>query len=562
MGRRSSRPATRTTTLLWSLARPERRTLGIAVACSVVADIALIAVPWTVQRALDRGVVAGDGGALARWVGAAIALGVLATAFDRAGTGRNYLAGARAIVRLRTELLDAVLRLDRTGVARFGRGDLLSRNSRDADLLWAWIGGLVDTARLAVTVPVVLVAIAQLDVVLATVGLATVPLLVALAVVLPRRYEAASGQLAAAHGARGDVVEAVVAGSVAVRGLGGERPLVDAHHRASRRIADGSIAVARIGSWWGAGSELVPAVGLTIGLLVGGRAVIDGTLSAGGLVAFATWMGMLAARVALLVARQVARRDARVAVGRVADVLDRAPDADATATGDLPPSGRLVIAGLVVGGVDSRPRIGPMDLEVAPGERVAITGPTGSGKSTLLQALVGLVPVADGRVTFGGAATVDASPDEVRARLHLVSQRPVLLSGTVADNLRLAAPDASDPALWAALHVVDLDAEVAAMPNGLDTALGERGLGLSGGQAQRLALARGLLAGAPVLLLDNPTSAIDTPTEARVLRRLADAVAGRAVVVASHRPAVLATADRIVTLDGQGSDRSPGPART
>lgn len=550
--------------LRWCLRR-RRRGLVVAALLGIATEVALVATPWAVQRGLDAGVVAGDGGALAWWAAATVALGVAAALLDRGSTRHNYATGAAAVADVRRRLLDAVLRLDRAALASTGRGDLLSRNGRDTDLLWQWIGGVVDTVTLAVTVPIIVVAIARLDPLLAIVGAATVPLLAVLAFVFPRRYETANRTLATAHGARGDVVEALVTGSVAIRGLGGEGPLLDAHHRSSRTITDETVTVARLGSWWAASAELVPAVGLTIGLVLGGLAALDGDLTIGGLVAFTTWMGMLAARVSLLVARQVSRREARVGVGRIAEVLDRVPDvgpADGTPVPDhgvLDARGVLEARGVVVGDGDGH-RAGPVDLAVAPGELVAITGPTGSGKSSFLRSLVRLDARSAGEVAYRGTDLTAADDHALRGLLHLVPQRPLLVSGTVRDNLRLGAPDATDDELWRALHAVAVDEEVGALPGALDASVGERGTSLSGGQVQRLALARGLLTGAAVLLLDDVTSAVDTPTEATILDRVRTAAPDRALVVVSHRDGVLASADRVVTLTRRGGTLLDDPA--
>ncbi|MBD3894422.1 thiol reductant ABC exporter subunit CydD [Halomonas sp. ML-15] len=182
--------------------------------------------------------------------------------------------------------------------------------------------------------------------------------------------------------------------------------------------------------------------------------------------------------------------------------------------------------------------LGPLDLEIAPGECVALVGPSGAGKSTLLQLIAGFVDSDSGEVT------------RAAGEIAWMDQRPLLIHGSLADNLRLAAPAASDDEIQLALQRAGLGELLSALPAGIDTALGERGVGLSGGQAQRLALARVFLSRAQLLLLDEPTASLDEETEAFVVEALqALTEEGRTLVVATHHPALMAMADRVIRLE-------------
>ena len=204
------------------------------------------------------------------------------------------------------------------------------------------------------------------------------------------------------------------------------------------------------------------------------------------------------------------------------------------------------------------PALAGVDLLVEPGEHVSVVGPSGCGKSTLLAVLLGFLTPGAGRVTVGGVPLDQIDPAAWRAGTTWVPQRPYLFRGTVAENLRMAQPSASDEALRAAVELSGLDAFVAQLPRGLHTALGEGGLTLSAGERQRLALARAALRDAPLVLLDEPVAHLDAHTESQLAARLAPWFAGRTVLVAAHRPQLLAGGHRVVALDPP-PDR-PGPA--
>ncbi|MDO4243073.1 MAG: ABC transporter ATP-binding protein [Actinomyces sp.] len=193
-----------------------------------------------------------------------------------------------------------------------------------------------------------------------------------------------------------------------------------------------------------------------------------------------------------------------------------------------------------------------VDLEVAPGERLAVVGPSGSGKSTLLSLLSGDLLPAAGTVRVGTVVASAATQDQVRAASAVVAQTTWLFTGTIADNLRLADPDATDERLWVALETAGLAQEVRRMPEGLGTQVGEQGMGLSGGQAQRVSLARAFLADRPLLLLDEPTSQVDLTSEARIIEAIDRISAGRTVVTVSHRAGALSGADRVIAVEAGG----------
>ncbi|MFI9767672.1 thiol reductant ABC exporter subunit CydD [Streptomyces sp. NPDC052415] len=213
------------------------------------------------------------------------------------------------------------------------------------------------------------------------------------------------------------------------------------------------------------------------------------------------------------------------------------------------PSGALAFEGVTVRYPGrSGDAVSDVSFVVEPGETVALVGPSGAGKSTLLNVLLGFVRPAEGRVRIGGADLTGLDLERWRSMIAWVPQRPHLFAGTIAENVRLARPDADDTAVARALEEAGAREFVAALPQGADTVLGEDGAGLSAGQRQRLALARAFLADRPVLLLDEPTAALDGATEAEIVTAVRRLAVGRTVLLVVHRPALLGIADRVIRL--------------
>ena len=224
----------------------------------------------------------------------------------------------------------------------------------------------------------------------------------------------------------------------------------------------------------------------------------------------------------------------------------------------LVPAGGIAFEGVTVRYPGrSEDAVSDVSFAVEPGETVALVGPSGAGKSTLLNALLGFVRPAEGRVRVGGADLAEVDLEQWRSRIAWVPQRPHLFAGTITENVRLARPDADVTAVRQALSDAGAMGFVDALPRGTETLLGEDGAGLSAGQRQRLALARAFLADRPVLLLDEPTAALDGATEAEVVEAVRRLAVGRTVLLVVHRPALLGVADRVVRLETADTATAP-----
>ncbi|SCE26773.1 ABC transporter ATP-binding protein [Streptomyces sp. DvalAA-19] len=545
---KTSEPTTREgLRLLAGCLRDRPALAALAVVGGLVYQLALIALPWFIERAVDQGIVSGDGSALRRWALVIIGAGILAALAEMVLGWYSTLLATTQGNRLYIALADRVAGLDTRTLARFGEGDLGMRGTRDVDLVRTWLSGFASFVTGVGGFVVMIVAIMRLDPLLAVVCVLCVPPLVWINTYwFPKRFGAANTRLSAAHGSRADAVEELLSASAAVRGLGGEPALVRRHHERSATVTEHTLATGRVSADWAALSPFVPALAIGAGLGLGGLAVLRGTMSVGGIVAFTSWMSMLVLWVGVITLRVSQLSQATTAARRLQDVLLPGPTDRAEGTRPLPTSGDLTAEG-ISHLVDGHRILASVDLTVRPGELVAVTGPTGSGKTTLLRVLAGLQPPTGGTVSFGGVPLEAADTAELHARIGYVPQRPVTLSGTLADNLRLGAPYTDDE-LREACRTAALDGYLDSAPDGLDTLVGERGSTLSGGQLQRLALARAVLRRPAVLLLDDITSAIDTTTERALLERLRAWSGTTAIVCATHRATFIDAADRTLAL--------------
>ncbi|MEW5739700.1 MAG: ABC transporter ATP-binding protein [Myxococcota bacterium] len=295
-------------------------------------------------------------------------------------------------------------------------------------------------------------------------------------------------------------------------------------------------------------TEFLGLIGLAAAVVLGARAVLAEPALAGRLVSFLAAALLLYQPLKALshTAQQVSQGAG--AAARLFEVLDASPEPDEGGQAG-PLSSSLRLNGVRLTWPDGREALKGVDLEVRAGELVALVGPSGAGKSSVLAVLLGFVRPSKGEVTWDGAPLSSLSRRSVRAQLAWVPQEPVLLSGTVRENLKLGRADATDEALWQALtraHAADF---VRALPKGLDEEVGERGARLSGGQRQRLAIARAFLVEPSLLLLDEPTSALDASTEAEVQAGLSELMAGRTTLVVAHRLSTVRRARRIIVLE-------------
>ncbi|OKI42381.1 thiol reductant ABC exporter subunit CydD [Micromonospora sp. CB01531] len=527
--------------------------LGGLTALLVVAQATALAtlLATAIDGRLHRAALAGFGAAVAARALVSWAQGTVAA---------RVAATVKAT--LRADLLRAVGRHGPTWVAGQRAGQLATLAGRGLDALDPYFTGYLPQLVLSVTVPLaVLARIVLADWTSALIIALTIPLIPIFGALLGWQAQAATERQWRRLSLLGGHFLDMVAGLPTLRAFGRARAQVDV----VRRMADGhrqaTMKTLRIAFLSALVLELVATLSVALVAVPVGIRLLGGgiTLSTALLVLLLTPEAYLPLRAAG--SRFHASMEGLTALDDALTV-SAPPTPAAQARVPAPPPGghgEIRFEGVTVA-YERTTALRDVTLAIRPGERIAVIGPSGAGKSTLLGLLLGFVTPTAGRVTVGGVDLADVDLDAWRRQVAWVPQRAHLFAGSLADNIRLGAPDAADAALARAVTDAALDEVVAGLPEGLATPLGERGHGLSSGQRQRVALARAFLRDAPLVLLDEPTARLDTASEAVVLDATRRLVAGRTALLVAHRPALLVDADRILRVeDGRVTELSRVP---
>jgi ABC-type multidrug transport system fused ATPase/permease subunit len=321
-------------------------------------------------------------------------------------------------------------------------------------------------------------------------------------------------------------------------------------HRVGR-VFDQSMYSTRLRAFYNPMISFLPNLGLAAVLLVGGHQVVNNTISLGEFAAFNSYLLMLMFPMRMLgIALGMAQR--AVASGnRVFELLDREPRLDVPKHPTPLPAGRgqIQFDDVTLSYGEGRPALANVTLDVAPGETVAIVGPTGSGKTTIVAAVARLYDVTGGAVRIDGVDVRELDPAELRGEIALVPDDGFLFSATVRENISYARPEATFDEVVTAAQRAQIHEFIDALPDGYDTLVGERGLTLSGGQRQRIAIARAIITDPRVLILDDATASVDATTEREIKRALREVMEGRTTLVIAHRLSTIALADRVVVME-------------
>jgi len=526
-----------------------------AILALATASAATLVIPVAVRRVVDLGFTAENAEFISRYFGVLLGVvGILAVASSL----RYYLVmtfGERVVADLRAAVFNHLTNLDAAFFDRSRSGELVSRLSADTTQLKSAFGASASIALrnivlfLGATVMMVWTSPKLSALVLIAIPLIVLPLIGAGRSVRRRSKEAQDALAETSAYA----TEQIGASRTMQIFSAGERVrsnysrAVETAYETARESMQARALLTAVAIFF----IFASVIGI---LWLGAQSVIEGTMTGGRLSQFILYAVFAASSLSQLSEVWTEVSAAAGAAARIAELLETKPMVAEPGNPQplpLPARGAITLerVSFAYPSRPEQPSLGPMTIDVNPGERIAIVGPSGAGKSTLVQLVARFYDPTAGRVLIDGVDIRDVALDDLRSRIALVPQEPVIFSGTIADNLRYAKPDATLDQLKEAAEQASALDYIMATQDGFDTLVGERGVTLSGGERQRLAIARAILKDAPILLLDEATSALDAENEAAVQAALDVLMRGRTTIVVAHRLATVMKADRILVMD-------------
>jgi ATP-binding cassette, subfamily B, bacterial len=529
-----------------------------------------IAIPLLTKAAIDGPIasasLAGQGHGLLVPIGlAAIGIGIIEVVlnFFRRWSQSTAIAGLEQS--MRDDIYRHLQHLEPGFHDAWQSGQLLSRATTDLSAIRRFAGfGIVFMITSSASFIVIVLLLIRMNLILGLLTGALFAPVTALCLWFERRYTVLSRRVQDQQDVLATCVEEAAAGIRVLKALGRHDEIAAEHSGLAGNVYQTQVRKAKLrGSFW-ASLDLTPNVAIAAILLIGALAVAHGGLTIGGLVAFVALVLQLLWPIEAMGYIIALGQEAATAAQRVYEILDTAPSITGpSAPGPAPAGARPAVprprrpeqasGSLVLDHVSftypgsDRPVLADICLELSPGETVALVGGTGSGKTTLLSLIARLADATGGTIRLDGTDITDLPLETLRTLVACAFEDPTLFSASVRENVALGAPAATDTAIRSALAAAQADF-VDDLPWGLDTRIGEQGMSLSGGQRQRIALARAILASPRLLLLDDPLSALDVNTEAKVTAALSEVLTTSTALVVAHRPSTVALADRVAVL--------------
>jgi ATP-binding cassette subfamily B protein len=541
---------------LRSLFGPRRWQVTIALVLLIAETVAMLAGPALTQKGIDDGVRAGNKGMLVAVVG--VYLGVVAShvLINRARIRWTASLGESLMYEVRVRVFSHFQRLSLEWYTKEKAGVLLSRMTSDVDALTQLVTeGFTSLLVQGLTLVVVTAILLSYDVTLALILLVLVfPPLLAMTLWFRTASERGYNQV---RDRIADLLADLSEGLSGIRVIAAtnrRRKNLVTHREVVGRYRDANLYTARIGAIYTPSTEAVGVIAQAIVLLVGGKLVLDGKMELGELAAFVLYVTVFFAPIQQLVQLYNTYQQGTAALRKLADVLDTEPTvAQRPDAVDLPPiTGRIELKDLTFGYDADTPVLTGVDLTIEAGETFALVGRTGAGKSTIAKLITRFYDPQQGEVAIDGHDLTTVTLRSLRSQLGVVPQEPFLFGGTFGDNLRFAAPNATDAELRKAVDLVGLTDLLGRMPDGLDSLVHERGTSMAAGERQLLALARAFLARPRVIVLDEATSSLDLSSETKIEAALDVLLDGRTAIIIAHRLATAMRADRIAVIEGGG----------
>jgi ABC-type multidrug transport system fused ATPase/permease subunit len=542
----------RTFARLLGFLRPYKLSLAVSVVLAVAAQAIQIAVLLLSGAAIGA-IRAGHRREL--WLLLAI-IAALAVVKAAVMVGRRFIAGSQALgveYDLRMRIYSKLVRLPFSFYDRHQTGQLMSRATVDLTAVRFFLGyGLIFFAQHLLTVVGVTAVLFFLDPRLALVSLAVTPILVAVAYLYSRVSHLLLRDVQQKMADVATAAEENITGVHVVKAFAQEEAEAERFAERNERLFGRSIQATRQQALFVPLLGFLPLLAQGAVLLYGGWLVIQGQLQLQWFVSFTFLLAMLIFPLRMLGMWIGQAQRATAAGERIFEIVDEPEEITEPERARELPAGPGEIRFENVSfsySADGRKVLDRIDLVLEPGKTVALIGQTGSGKTTLASLVPRFYDVTAGRVLVDGADVRELRLSSLRRQVGVIAQDPFLFSATVRENIAFGSPEASDEEIEGAAHLAQAHEFIAALPDGYDTAVGERGVTLSGGQRQRLAIARALVTDPRVLVLDDATASVDATTEALIRTGLREAVRGRTTIVIAHRLSTIALADEIVVLE-------------
>jgi ATP-binding cassette subfamily B multidrug efflux pump len=539
--------------LLRAYLRPYRKPMALVVLLQFVQTLAMLYLPTLNADIIDNGVVKGDTGYILRLGGVMMAVSLMQIA---CAVGAVYF-GARTAMALgrdvRSAVFNRVQEFSAREVGRFGTSSLVTRTTNDVQQVQMLA---LMTFTMMVSAPImcvggILLALNQ-DVPLSSLLLLIVPVLAVMIGLIIRRMRPLFRLMQERIDQINQVLREQITGVRVIRAFVRDGRERERFARANTELLDVSVGVGRLMALMFPAVMLVVNASSVAVLWFGGHRIDDGLMQVGALTAFLSYLMQILMSVMMATFMFMMVPRAEVCAERIQEVLDTESSVVPPAASVSPPAVRGL---LEMRGIEFRypgaeePVLRGSDLVARPGEMTAVIGSTGSGKTTLLNLVPRLFDATGGTVLVDGVDVRDLDPVALSDAVGFIPQKPYLFSGTVASNLRYGKPDATDEELWHALETAQARDFVERMPDGLDSKISQGGTNVSGGQRQRLAIARALVRRPEIYLFDDSFSALDYATDAALRAALTQETAEATVVIVAQRVSTIRNADRIVVLD-------------
>ncbi|ADD45909.1 ABC transporter ATP-binding protein [Stackebrandtia nassauensis] len=538
--------------LLRGRLRPYRSQLAAILGLQGVQALSMLYLPTLNADIVDNGIVAGDTGYILRHGGVMLAV----TIVQVVATAAAVYLGSKVAMGLGRDLRAAIFArvqdFSAREVNRFDAPSLITRTTNDVQQIQVLV---LFTATMLLSSPFMAIgglvlALGQ-DVPLTGVLAVLIPVLAVAMGLIISRLIPPSRLMQTRIDSVNQVMREQITGIRVIRAF-----VRDGHEQ--RRFGEANddlmtvaIRVGRIQAYFGATAMLISSLASIAVVWFGGPRIASGEMQLGSLIAFLNYLGMILMAVMMTMSVFMLVPRGKVTAGRIMEVLDTEPSvAEPASPAPAPTRGQLELRGAGFGYPGAEQQVlCDITLTAPPGRTTAIVGSTGSGKTTLINLAARLMDVDTGGIAIDGVDLRSLDRRTLAATIGLIPQRAYLFSGTIASNLRYGDPDASDEQLWEALRIAQAADFVAGLPDGLGTGIGQGGVTVSGGQRQRLAIARALVAKPMIYLFDDAFSALDTATDAALRAALAEKLAGTTQIIVAQRISTIREADQIVVLD-------------